>query len=74
MENNDLHWLAGLLEGEGSFMKPSPSSPNCPIISLQMTDEDIVKRVSLLFNCKYHSSNRGADKGWKTVFLPYAKR
>ena len=25
-EDTVLYWLAGLLEGEGSFMKPSPSN------------------------------------------------
>lgn len=45
MEETKLYWLAGILEGEGSFMKPSPSSKNAPTISLQMTDEDVVRRV-----------------------------
>jgi len=57
MENissDTLHWLAGLLEGEGSFLKPPPSSPNSVVISLQMTDEDIVSRVSSIFGVKYH--------------------
>lgn len=47
-------WLAGLLEGEGSFCKPSPSSKGASCISLQMTDEDIVSRVSDIFGVKYH--------------------
>ena len=43
-----LHWLAGLLEGEGSFLKPSPSSPTRPAISIEMTDKDVIERVSRL--------------------------
>jgi hypothetical protein len=45
----ELHWLAGLLEGEGSFMAGPPSNPRSPVISLNMTDEDIVSRVGDLF-------------------------
>lgn len=51
----DLHWLAGLLEGEGSFLMPSPSNPNTPIISIQMTDEDVIARVCNITGNKYHS-------------------
>lgn len=52
-ENEEFYWLAGLLEGEGSFMKPPPSSPNAPRISINMTDEDIIARVAVIFKRKY---------------------
>ena len=55
MDDNVLNWLAGLLEGEGSFMKGTPCQPRMPIISLQMTDEDVVAKVSQLFGVKYYS-------------------
>jgi hypothetical protein len=64
----ELHWLAGLLEGEGSFMKPSPSSPNCPMIGLQMTDEDIVSRAASYLDARYCCTHRGADRGWKPCY------
>ena len=54
IEPKQLHWLSGLLEAEGSFLKPSPSSPNTPKIQIMMTDEDIIARVSTLFGVKYH--------------------
>ena len=47
-----LDWLAGLLEGEGSFCPPAPSSPNTPYISLAVTDEDIVARACDFFAVK----------------------
>lgn len=47
-----LDWLAGLLEGEGSFCPPAPTTPNTPYISLAMTDEDIVARACALFAVK----------------------
>jgi hypothetical protein len=40
LRDNDLHWLAGLLEGEGSF------GFSCtPVIQMAMTDRDIVARA-----------------------------
>lgn len=66
MEPTTLYWLAGLLEGEGSFMAPSPSSPNSPKISLNMCDEDIVIKVAELFGVKYHPHchARAKRNGW----------
>jgi len=68
----DLYYLAGLLEAEGSFMKGSPSSPNCPKVVIQMTDEDIIKKVSNMFGFKYYSYQRkGLCKAppYKKVFI-----
>lgn len=58
IENSDLHWLSGLLEGEGSFLKGPPSTPRQPRISLTMTDEDIIQRVAALWNVKYHCAGK----------------
>ena len=44
-----VYWLAGILEGEGSFLAGPPSAPSCPAIRLPMTDPDIVVRVARLF-------------------------
>lgn len=68
MDDKDKYWLAGLLEGEGSFIKGPPTAPNSPGISLQMTDEDVVARASALMGTKYHSYHRGKDKGWKEIY------
>lgn len=54
MEEKDFFWLVGLLEGEGCFMRPCPSAPNRPRISLGMTDEDIIKRAASYFGVSYH--------------------
>ncbi len=45
IDPRDLHWLAGLLEGEGSFFPGAPSSPNLPVLQIQMIDEDVMRRV-----------------------------
>jgi hypothetical protein len=42
------YWLAGILEGEGTFMSGPPSEPNLPIARICMTDRDVVARAALL--------------------------
>lgn len=46
----DIFWLAGLLEGEGSFLAGPPSAPHCPAIALSMTDRDVVERAARLLD------------------------
>jgi hypothetical protein len=48
MELRPLYWLAGILEGEGTFMSGPPSSPNSPVARICMTDRDVVTRAALL--------------------------
>ena len=48
----ELHWLAGWLEGEGSFMAPPPSNPRCPRISAQARDKDVVCAAARLMQIK----------------------
>ena len=50
---DDIAWLAGYLEGEGSFMKPSPSLPSSPVLQIESTDEDIISRISKILGIKY---------------------
>ncbi len=52
VETAELHWLAGLLEGEGSFLVGPPSAPRYPVLALQMTDQDVVARVAAMFGRK----------------------
>ena len=54
MLDSDLYWLAGLLEGEGSFMKGPPSKPTQPRIVVSMTDLDVIERVATLFGNTVH--------------------
>ena len=69
MNTKDKYWLAGLLEGEGSFMVGPPSDKHIPVVSLQMTDQDVVQRVADLFGVTiyYKSSNNVKHKDcWTT--------
>lgn len=65
----DLHWLIGLLEGEGYFAKGLPSNPNQPIIGIEMTDEDTIEQVSKMVNRKYCSRTR-VDKRFTGTLKP----
>lgn len=57
-----LPWLAGLLEAEGTFLAPPPSSPNTPIISCRMTDRDVIERVAFIFGRSIQSFERDPHK------------
>lgn len=71
LSNEDLYWLAGILEGEGSFgLTRCHVKGKCykyPLIQLNMTDEDIVERVAKLYGSLYRGY-RGAKPGNKNRF------
>ena len=53
----DVAWLAGLLEGEGAFewhkdCRPNRSHFGWPAIGLAMTDEDVVARAAKLMGVR----------------------
>jgi len=59
----DLAWLAGLLEGEGSFMLKTKRSYNGTIaISLQMTDKDIVEKCAAILKTKVYGPYNSKQK------------
>jgi hypothetical protein len=68
IEMTTLAWLAGLLEGEGSF---GIREGKHPIISLQMKDEDTVAKVAVIFGRKYQRvySKRYQENGWSPIFV-----
>jgi hypothetical protein len=57
-----LFWLAGLLEGEGSFLKPIPSAPGQPIASCRMTDLDVVELVATAFGTSVQANDKGRHR------------
>lgn len=69
----DLYWLAGLLEGEGSFLKGPPSSPRQPIVQLPMTDQDVVERAARLFDRAVTPWDRSSERPRKRVFITAIK-
>ncbi len=63
----ELHWLAGLLEGEGSFMTGPPSNPGLPVIAVNMTDHDVMARLGRIFGRKVHECTP-RDLRWRTSY------
>lgn len=53
MDEKTRHWLAGLLEGEGSFLEGPPSDPNRPRVVVGSTDRDVIEPVSDVFGVDY---------------------
>lgn len=50
----DRHWLAGLLEGEGSFVwHQTKRDKGRPRIQLAMTDSDVVERASKIMRSSF---------------------
>jgi hypothetical protein len=63
----DLHWLAGLLEGEGTFLAGPPSAPRSPAVQLSMVDRDIVDRAAALLGCAV-TVVPSRREGWRTAY------
>lgn len=59
MNRDDLMWLAGLLEGEGSF---DLRDERYPRVRVGMTDRDVVGRVATLLGVSVRSSYRRAPE------------
>lgn len=69
MTEVEIAWLAGLLEGEGSFLFAPPSSPNCPRLVISMTDLDVIEKVARCFGVQYIKNDRRNPEKWKTSYL-----
>ena len=66
----ELSWLAGWLEGEGSFLAPPPSDPRRPRISAVSRDLDVIARVARVFGVTPAGANdrRARERGWSPLF------
>jgi hypothetical protein len=58
MHKTDVAWLAGLLEGEGSFGRKN----GVPDVNLGMMDRDIVDRAGALLGLRTYSDKTPAGK------------
>jgi hypothetical protein len=67
LPSNELHWLAGLLEGEGTFMTGPPSSPRLPVIAVNMTDHDVMARLGRISGRKVHEL-KPRNARWRTSY------
>jgi hypothetical protein len=63
----EVLWLAGLLEGEGSFMAGPPSAPRLPILSVAMVDRDVIDHAGALLGAKTVRV-RARSRRWQDSF------
>lgn len=72
LSESERYWLAGLFEGEASFLRPAPSSPRCPVVRLQMCDRDVVQRAAqLIGRAVYQVASR--HPGHQATFITNVK-
>jgi len=62
----ELYWLAGWLEGEGSFLRPPPSDPRRARIAAHSCDYDVLQEVGRLIRVTPQPDHRAARQrnGW----------
>lgn len=62
-------WVAGLLEGEGSFMAGPPSSPTRPSIVISMTDKDVLERYAESIGGAAVTPLKSRQEHWKQAYV-----
>jgi CMP-N-acetylneuraminic acid synthetase len=69
MTNEELCWLAGWLEGEGSFASGTSNLTRCQVRGVS-TDKDVIEKVAALMGCTSFKQNRRTqDKAhWKDTY------
>jgi hypothetical protein len=67
LDMRQLAWLAGLLEGEGTFVKGSPAKPRRPVTAIGMVDQDIIERVCELWGTRLYTHLPKVER-YKQVF------
>ena len=67
MTLQELSWVAGLLEGEGSFHHKG----KCVIVQLSMTDRDVVAKAAQLIGSKAVGYKRPSRPCGKPMFYCY---
>lgn len=68
MTQLQMYWVAGILEGEGTFLKPHPSTPNQPSLGLSMCDKDTVERVASIFRVSFFAI-KPRKSHWSTSYV-----
>lgn len=68
----NLAWLAGILEGEGSFYwesyKNNKTSKRYPRITVQMSDADVLQKAALIGGCGVFGGPTNNPNGHKPIY------
>lgn len=67
MADNEMAWLAGLLEGEGCFSNRSDRYCS-PLVQLMMTDKDVVVRAAKAMGAHKVVQCRTPTKAGKVIY------
>ena len=64
----DRAWLAGLLEGEGSFLANCEGRSSYPVIKVEMCEQDVVERVADLLNTRLWVEAARTER-WRPTYV-----
>ena len=65
----DLAWLAGLLEGEGTFGTSRQRTLAYPLVSVEMTEESVVRRAAKILGATAVRRVESRKRGWRPTFV-----
>jgi hypothetical protein len=65
-KQSSIYWLAGLLEGEGTFC--FGRDKKYPYLSVEMTDRGVVDRCASILGCRLYGPYRAKGLGKKKLF------
>ena len=68
----DLYYIAGLLEGEGSFTSTHSNTARYISIKIKMTDKDIIDWVADMWETTVYMQEY--DNHWKTSYTTQLRR
>lgn len=65
----DFSWLAGLLEGEGTFTSTRTHGHDYPVLKVEMCTEDVVLKASRLLAAPGVTRQEPDREGWSVSYL-----
>lgn len=68
MDSCNLYWLAGILEGEGSFFIRKLKGKEYPTIAVKMTDQDVVERIKQITGVGTICTQKPDKLNWKQTY------
>jgi hypothetical protein len=64
----DRAWIAGLLEGEGSFIASRATRSSYPVIKVEMCEQEVVERAARLLDTRVWLVAPGTE-GWRPTYV-----
>jgi hypothetical protein len=64
----EVAWLAGLLEGEGTFAASEKGPNSYPVVSVQMCDISVVRRAAAVLGAASLREHRPQNERWSIVY------